>query len=110
MGALPIHQDITGLGLFHVFANEMCVEADKRFGVSEVGEGSVGLIGRRVGSGADPEKVGVERGEGVIVLGNLWNGGEFRQAGGGDPGVIVDGEGLAVAVSDEGGAIGDLPG
>ncbi len=78
----------------------MGVPADEGFGVGEVGEGVR----------ADLEEVRAEGGEGVVVLGDLGDGGEFGEAGGGDPGVVVDGKGLAVAVADEGGAIVDFAG
>ena len=59
---LTVQQDITGLCLIDLFAKEMCIEMDERFGIGELGECTVGGVGRRILSGADAEKIGAERG------------------------------------------------
>jgi len=60
LAELAVEEQVAGLGLAHVAADEVGVALDQRFGVGKLGEGAVTGVGRLKAAGTDAKQARAE--------------------------------------------------
>ena len=108
LAKLAIEEQVAGLRLAEVAANEVSIALDQCFGVGKLGEGAVGCIGGLKAAGANAEEPSAQRSFRIPPGANFAGQRRDFDAGRKEPGVVVVLEGFAIGIAQEAGAVVDF--